>query len=372
MTPLPTHLTRLGRALREHGARVSLSDEVDALSALALVEASERDEVYRALRVSLKIQPKDLAVFDALFDAFWAALTEELRGAKPQKQPWIDPDQVRVRKGPSLRPLGGTLEQEVPAGEQMGWSPEQNLRAKAFEECTAADLAAMEKLMARLAERLATRQSRRLVPTPGRGVADLRRSLRLAVAQGGEPLNLARKRRKIERPRLVVLCDNSGSMDPHARFLLAFVLALAKVARPIEIFAFNTRLVRLTPWLKPGRVELTLARLAASVPDWSGGTRIGESLAAFAEYHLDTLVNARTVVLILSDGLDRGDVTPLADALRRIRSRARRVVWLNPLAGDERYEPTARAMAAALPHLDHFLPAHNLESLARLVPLLSA
>lgn len=166
-------------------------------------------------------------------------------------------------------------------------------------------------------------------------------------------------------------------MDPYSRFLLGFVLALRRVVRSSrgrEVFAFNTALVRLTPYLgtvRPGRVDLALERLAARVPDWSGGTRIGECLADFAASHLDALVGPHTVVLILSDGLDRGDVEPLAAAMRAIRARALRVVWLNPLAGDRRYEPTARAMAAALPYVDRLLPAHNLESLERLLPLLS-
>jgi uncharacterized protein with von Willebrand factor type A (vWA) domain len=230
----------------------------------------------------------------------------------------------------------------------------------------------MEHLLSRLVLRIATRPSRRRVPTHGRGETDLRRSFRQAIAHGGEFLSLARRARPIEKPRLVVLCDTSGSMDPHTRFLLTFVLALRRVAPRSEIFAFNTTLVRLTPWLKAGQVELTLQRLASQVPDWSGGTKIGECLADFVAYYLDELVNGQTIVLILSDGLDRGDVQPLAGAMRAIRARSRRVLWLNPLAGDDRYEPTARAMAAALPYIDRLLPAHNLESLERLLPLLAA
>jgi uncharacterized protein with von Willebrand factor type A (vWA) domain len=275
------------------------------------------------------------------------------------------------------RPLPENAE-EAPSpegGEEPGYSPEAALRRKPFEEYSTADLVAMERLLARLALRLATRRSRRRVPVLGRGEVDLRRSFRRALAHGGEFLSLPRRARPIEEPRLVVLCDTSGSMDPHARFLLGFVLALRRVApfrKSSEIFAFNTSLVRLTPWLRPGRIDLALSRLADFVPDWSGGTRIGECLADFVAFYLDTTVDARTVVLILSDGLDRGDVAPLAGAMRAIQARARRVYWLNPLAGDARYEPTARAMAAALPYLDRLLPAHNLESLTRLLPLLAA
>jgi uncharacterized protein with von Willebrand factor type A (vWA) domain len=160
-------------------------------------------------------------------------------------------------------------------------------------------------------------------------------------------------------------------MEAHARFLLAFALSVRRAARRTEVFAFNTDLVRLTPWLEPGRIAGTLDRIAAAVPDWSGGTRIGESLARFVDEHLARRVDGRTVVVILSDGLDRGEPELLAGAMRALRARARKIVWLNPLLGDPRYEPTARGMAAALPHVDAFLPAHDLASLEQLLPHLA-
>ncbi|HEX6899041.1 MAG TPA: VWA domain-containing protein [Thermoanaerobaculia bacterium] len=367
------HLASFAGALRERGVAVTLSDQADGLAALTLVDLGDRDEVRLALRTALKIRPRDSAVFEELFALLWKA-----RGALQAPEQRVSrgaPDIPRARPGsprPGGRPGFSETSSTIPEGEEPGYSPEAALRRKSFEECSPDDLQAMEKILSRLALRLATRPSRRRVPVRGRGEPDLRRSFRRAVAQGGEFLSLARRARPVEKPRLVVLADTSGSMDPHTRFLLTFVLALRRVARSSEIFAFNTALVRLTPWLRWGWVDLTLERLAASVPDWSGGTKIGECLAEFVEYYLDELVDGKTVVLILSDGLDRGDVEPLAAALRAIRSRARRVVWLNPLAGDSRYEPTARAMAAALPHIDDLLPAHNLESLERLLPLLAA
>jgi len=230
----------------------------------------------------------------------------------------------------------------------------------------------MERLLLRLASKLATRRSRRLVPSPRRGTADLRRSFRRAIGTGGEFLSLARRARAVEEPRLVVLCDTSGSMDSHSRFLLAFALSLKRAARRTEIFAFNTSLVRLTPWISPQKIGPTLDRLAAGVPDWSGGTRIGECLAEFVARYQDEMVSSQTVVLIFSDGLDRGDAALLASAMRSIRSKARKVIWLNPLLSDARYEPTARGMEAALPFVDRLVPAHNLESLERLLPELAA
>jgi uncharacterized protein with von Willebrand factor type A (vWA) domain len=379
---LVPHLARFARALRERGVAVSLSDEADGLTALTLIDLGDSDEVRLALRTALKIRPRDAAVFEELFARMWSA-SGEPRPQEHAMPPTVPPAPRHLtgRAGarPDIRsicPAVSSAEAAAAAGgDEPGYSPEAVLRRKPFEELSAADLVAMERLLSRLALRLATRPSRRRVPAHGRGEVDLRRSFRRAAAQGGEFLSLARRTRPIEEPRLVVLCDTSGSMDPHARFLLSFVLALQRVSRRSEIFAFNTALVRLTPSLRnlrPEQLDRALERLAARVPDWSGGTRIGECLAAFVDVYLDELVDGRTIVLILSDGLDRGDVGPLAGAMRAIRRRARRVLWLNPLAGDRRYEPTARAMAAALPYVDRLLPAHNLESLERLLPLLTA
>jgi uncharacterized protein with von Willebrand factor type A (vWA) domain len=261
---------------------------------------------------------------------------------------------------------------ETPGADVPGYSPEARLRRKPFDRCCETDLAAMERLLARLALRLATRRSRRLVPVRTRGIADLRRSFRRAIATRGEFVELARRARAVEQPRLVLLCDTSGSMDAHTRFLLAFVLSLKRVARRAEIFAFNTSLTRLTPWLTPGRIGPVLDRLAAGVPDWAGGTKIGESLADFVSRYQSELVDGKTVVVILSDGLDRGDTQLLVRAMRALHARARKLIWLNPLLGDPGYRPAARGMEAALPFVDHFAPAHNLESLERLLPLLAA
>ncbi len=414
------HLARFGRALRPRGVAVTLSDEADGLAALTFVDVGDRDEVRRALRVALKIRPRDAAAFEELFAEMWRGADdavgaasdgrlddppaeERRQAAAPPSQnpPVIDPTRppqagradARPGPAPARQAAARATDQRrqeaddaaAPAladGEQPGYSPEAILRRKPFEECTAAERAAMEPLIARLAQRLATRRSRRRVPVRGRGDPDLRRSLRRAAALDGDLAVLARRARPIEEARLVVLCDTSGSMDPHSRFLLAFVLALRRAARHSEVFAFNTSLVRLTGWLRSGGmrpegldgphgIAAMLDRLARQIPDWSEGTRIADCLAEFADTYLH-LVDSRTVVLILSDGLDRGDVDRLPGALAAIRARARRIVWLNPLAGDQRYQPTARAMAAALPYLDHLLPAHNLESLARLLPLLAA
>ena len=367
-------LARLAGRLRERGVGVSVSDEIDGVAALLLVDLGDRDEVRYALRAALKVRRSDWDTFDELFRGFWAA---EDTPARPPEQP------ARARsdrRGPLTRlhwmqALGlpaSEREREVATGDLPGYSADRLLRRKPFDDWCADDLAAMERLLARVARRLASRPSRRLVPVRGRGRVDLRRSFRRAVGTGGEFLSLARRDRAVEKPDVVLLCDTSGSMDPHTRFLLTFALSLKRVVRRCEVFAFNTSLTRLTPWLTPGKIGPTLDRLAAGVPDWSGGTRIGASLDEFVTRYLDTLVSAKTVVVVLSDGLDLDGPAVLAGAMRAIRAKARKVIWLNPLLGDPRYRPEARGMKAALPFVEHFVPAHNLESLERLLPLLAA
>jgi len=367
---LVLHVARFAGALRARGVDVGIGDALDATAALTLIDLRDRHELRQAMRTTLKIRPRDAETFDLLFDQYWLGRT-----ADPRQNPRVREQSIvgRGRRALSDRVQpADPARSPAPAGDTPSYSPESLLRRKPFDECSPAELAAMERLLARLTPRLATRASRRLVPARKGGVVDLRRSFRRATGTAGEFIALARRRRRIEEPRLVVLCDTSGSMDAHARFLLAFALSLRRAVRRTEIFVFNTSLTRVTTWVSPGKMRHTLDCLASGVPDWSGGTRIGESLAEFVTRHGRELVTRRTVVLILSDGLDRGDVTRVGEAMRTIRSRARRVIWLNPLAGDPRYEPTARAMQAALPFIDAVAPAHNLESLERALVEVSA
>lgn len=361
-------LTRLARHLRTTGVRSGPSDVVDAVEAWRVIGPEERDEAARAVRIALKVPRAAWPAFEAAFGALWAG-REMPASSDRVPRPWpsgesrakpADPRGITIRTVPAAEP-----EREVPEGDRPGYTPEALLRRKPFGEWTEADLRGMEVVLSRLARRLATRRGRRLVPTRGRGRVDLRRSFRRSLATGGDVFHPARRHRPIDRPDLAVVCDTSGSMDPHARFLLAFLLALRRVVDRCEVYAFNTALTRLTPWVGPGDVARALDAVAERVPDWSGGTRIGECLADLAS---SDAIGPSTVVVILSDGLDRGEPGTLERAMRAIRRRAREVVWLNPLLSDPDYEPTARGMAAALPFVDAFGPAHDLASLERLIP----
>ena len=359
-------LAKFAGAMRQHGIRVGLGDEIDAATALTLVDLFDRDEVRRGLRIALKVPRHAWSTFDRLFDEYWGRtvhpnppghnLLRDHRG--PLQWRW---DGQRVH-------LCSADDSETRGGDQPpGYTSEALLRRKPFEQFSAADVAGMERLLARLAVKLATRRSRRLIPTHTRGSVDLRRSFRRALASEGELLSLARRSHALDEPRLAVLCDTSGSMDTCARFLLAFAFALRRVLKRTEIFAFNTALVRITRMITPAKASQTLKELAAGVPDWSGGTRIGSCLAEFVSQYASKLVDRGTTVVVVSDGLDLGDAAQLANAMRELHARAATIVWLNPLLGDARYQPAAAGMRAALPFVDYFGSAHNLEGLETLL-----
>jgi uncharacterized protein with von Willebrand factor type A (vWA) domain len=362
-------LARFAGALRACGFRVGLSEEIDAAAALALVDLLDRSEVHRTLRIALRLPRDAWETFDRLFEEYWD-------GRRAPHHPALD--QAMKREGPAQWRWDGQRvrlempdERERPEGDTPGYSPEAALRRKPFEEFTEGDLAAMERLVARLAQRLATRRSRRLVPTASRGIVDLRRSFRRALASDGDFLRLARRGRPLDEASLVILYDTSGSMDVYTRVLLAFAFALRRVVRRVEIFAFNTTLVRVTRMIAPGKTLQSLASLSEGVPDWSGGTRIGACLAEFLADHKDVRVDRNTIVVCVSDGLDQGDTELLERSMRELRSRAGKIIWLNPLLGDARYRPECAGMRAALPYVDHFAPAHNFESLQGLLRLVA-
>ncbi len=376
---LVTHLVRFSTALREAGIAVMPGDEIDAAKALLHSDIGDRAEVGFALRTSLKIEHRAWPLFDHLFALHWRTdgpPTEQCDTRRPADRraprPWPGHGNPLAELARTIAEHGrvGPAAPAGPEGGRPGYSPRALLRRKSFDRCADEELKEMERLLAQVARKLAVRRSRRLVPSPRGRTVDLRRSFRRFLSRDGELIDLARRDRTVELPRIVVLCDTSGSMDPYSRFLLAFVLSLGKAARRTECFAFNTSLTRLTPWITAGNVAATLSRFAREVEDWSGGTRIGRCLAAFVDDHLRETVTGDTSIVIFSDGLDRGDTGALERALLAIRRRARQVIWLNPLMGDPRYRPEARGMKAALPHVDHLVPAHNLESLEGLLPLL--
>jgi hypothetical protein len=372
---------RLGRALRARGVPVGAGEAADAVRALEALDLADREEVRSALRAILTTRVEEFPAFDDCFDRMWAGA-----GRLPDEPPVRLKDVADRRAagdaGLPARLLPGAhgaprplLERWVSGetggdgdGEPTGLaaSDAEVLVHKDFGAFATNELDEVSRLAAQVARRLAFRVDRRRRATHRHEEVDFRRTLRGALRTGGDLLALAWRRRRRRKPRLVLLLDVSGSMDLYSRVLLLFLYALQNGFKRVETFTFGTRLTRITDDLRGRPLALALGRLAEDVRDWSGGTRIGESLASFNRTWADRCVDRRTVVLVLSDGLDTGEPGLLAGQLAALRRRAARLLWLNPLLGSPDYRPLTRGMAAALPYLDGFAPADNLESLSRL------
>ena len=352
------------------------ADSIDAVRAIELVDFTDRMDVYLALRLVLTMREDDVAAFDALFAEWWDAEPSAQRsGAVGAPRPRASSAPPPIAIGAHAEQSSATLtrwakaatdEKESSASLTLP-STRQSRRAKDFAMFEDADLVALEELAARLARRLNARRSRRWrAAYRGQGTRiDLRRTMRLSLHLGGDFLELARRERKPRRTKLIALCDVSGSMDLYSRFLLQFLYALQHAFARVETFAFSTRLASISDALARDSYREALDELGRSESGWSGGTKIGASIAEFVASALRR-VDRRTVVIILSDGWDTGEPEVLSAAMAAIHRRAGRVVWLNPLLGSPTYQPLTRGMQAALPHLDVFAAAHNLASLEAL------
>lgn len=377
---------RLGRALRDEGVSCTLTESLAAVEALEHLDLSDALDAYFGLRAVFTSDPSETPAFDRCFWTLWgqpqrseaggsttvseggARRTAGKRDASPDLA-----ERLRSRVGGREPPEAGeTPDRSGAEGLRVGaaYSSAEVLARRSFGSLAEAEVRELDHVFDRLMLRLSTRRSRRLRPVRGRrGRIDVRRSLRDSLRHEGELLRLSRRRRKIERPRLVLLCDVSGSMEKYSRFLVRFLLAAGR-ERDVETFVFSTRLTRLTPWLIGTRVDEALDALGERVPGWSGGTRIGASLEEFLERHGRAMLGQRTVVIVLSDGLDQGETEPLERAMRGIQRKARKLIWLNPLLESSEYRPEARGMKAALPFVDEFASGHSLQALRELASLI--
>ncbi len=356
--------------LRRNALPITPLQTLDAVRALDYLDVGDRDELARGLRVVFVTRPEEAPIFDRCFEAFWRARSEADAVAEALAGPGVP----EPGDGPGLESQGARSErlalegwgeegQEEETGEPLGVPAASELDAVAtrdFSTFSADQLDELLRITVQIARRLARRVSRRRRPVRRRGRVDLRRTLRANLTRG-EIIELRYRQRKRRKVRLVLLCDVSGSMDLYSRFLLQFLFALQHVFSRVETFTFSVRLTHVSDVLRARSYREVLRRLQ-EVRDWSGGTKIGESLAEFNRYWAH-LVDRRTIVIVLSDGWDTGDPEVLATELLRIKRRAGRVIWLNPLLGNPSYEPLTRGMAAALPLVDHFAAAHNLAAL---------
>jgi uncharacterized protein with von Willebrand factor type A (vWA) domain len=357
----------LTSVLRAQGTRVGVGELLTAVRCLHEVDVAVREDVRLALRTVLCSQHADLERFDLAFTAVFGD-----GRVPPPEDPLSELGSIEKAALPSMAmpdPARGAPEE----GAEMlpaAWSEIELLREKDFARYTEAEMALARELIARLARRHPTRLSRRTRPSRRRGhTPDLRQTVHRSLRTGGEPLH-RRWRSPSRRPRqLVLVCDVSGSMAPYARMLLQYMHACVVARRRVEAFAFGTRLTRITQELAGRDHDHALDRAAAVVTDFSGGTRIGAAIAELNRVHGRRLGRG-SVVVVLSDGWDRGDPAQLDVEMARLRRAAYRLVWLNPLAAHPDYQPLARGMQAAVPHTDRLLAGNSLDSLEQLAEIL--
>ena len=375
------NLLLFGRVLRRLGLDVHAGRMLEVVSVLEYTGVHRKGDFRDALRTLLVHRQQDLALFDEAFQVFW----------RPPKSDWTTMDlralgeERRYRQPQVGPPPPGTDAEEGDAGDEdsagkvdrvdltQTYSRREVLRVKDFAEYTQEEFAQAQEMIAELNWDLGVRNTRRWVP--GRGPAlDLRRLVRQNMKYGGELLELPRRRRK-DKPRpLVLIADVSGSMERYTRMLLHFIHVLAMGPDQVEAFLFATRLTRVTGHLARRGIDEAVKEVSQAVPDWAGGTRIGEVLKVFNFRWARRVLGWGSAVLIISDGWDRGEPDLLRQEIARLQRSCHRLIWLNPLLGSSTYEPLTRGMQAALPYVDDHLPVHNLaslESLARHLNTLS-
>lgn len=364
-TDLTANVVAFCRYLRAHGFRIGPEEEATALRAAALVTLNDRGTFALALQVSLTRSVQEVAEFGVLFEKYW----RELENALDSKIKDDESKRSQYQKNaqPSFNALKSWLQgnKNSDETETATFSPTQSLSQQDFSLIPTDQLADLERLLREVSQSLARKVNRRREKTLHAKEFDLRNTLRRNLRRGGELVDLTHKRPRRNRMRLVVLADVSKSMDLYSAFLIQFLYAFQRVFRRIETFVFSTELHRVTAELKEQNFQQALKKLAERETGWSGGTRIGGSLHTFVTDY-GRLLNRETIVVILSDGWDTDQPELLADAMQRIQQKSRKVIWLNPLAGFSDYQPRTSAMEVALPHVDVFASAHNVESLRAL------
>ncbi|MGD0148802.1 MAG: VWA domain-containing protein [Xanthobacteraceae bacterium] len=378
-------LAGFARTLRDNGYRVGLAETRDALQVLASPAALQPTSLKPALRSLFCATHSDWERFDEIFDAFWQGHGMRQRqilagvpsafhapAGKKLAEAHVPQEALGLQDRVERKSDGDGETQAEGKGRREGASRVENLAATDLRHIVdPEEIAATHALAARLARVMRARLVRReQIRRRGRRL-DLRRTIHRNVSHGGMPFDLAWRRRKIKPLRLVVLLDASGSMSLYTAFFVRFLHGVVDAFREAEAFVFHTRLAHVSPSLRDRDVTRAVERLSLMAQGIGGGTKIGESLATFNRWHARRVINSRTALMIVSDGYDTGEPEELGEEMRRLRRRCRKIIWLNPLIGWRDYTPQARGMQAALPYVDLFAPAHNLESLAALEPYLA-
>lgn len=375
---LPANLMHFARVLRDAGLPVGPDRVIDALRAVEFAGIGRRDDFYWTLASVLINRREQLELFDQAFHAFWNArfALERNLPAPPHT------DSAPAQPGPQVanriaEALG--LTRKVPVGSdklqvepdfRLSASDIERLQRQDFETMTADELEQARRLIAGLHLPIPQVRTRRLHPDPHGRLVDLRASLRAGLRGNADIIPLRRRSHRRRHPPLVVLCDVSGSMSRYSRMFLHFLHAITNDRDRVHTFVFGTRLTNVTRHLRHRDVDLALGAIALAVADWSGGTRIGATLKTFNQHWSRRVLGQNAVVLLISDGLDRDAGADLGGQIERLHKSCHRLIWLNPLLRFEGFEPKAAGVRAMLPHVDAFLPAHNIDSLTDLAQAL--
>jgi uncharacterized protein len=367
-------LVGFGRALAEEGLASGTERTLTYCQAVAELGPHDGTDLYWAGRLTLVSSRTDLAAYDRVFARYFGGAPQRREAERPQvRLAALAPDARSVARGP--RDPGGEIDSAPEDASELAVStasPIEILRHKSFDHYSDEERAEAAKIIARLGARRPERVSRRSRRSRRRGRRpDLARTLRAALRTEGEPFERFWRRRRTRPRRLVLVIDVSGSMGGYVRTLARFAHSAMRAGRHVEAFVFGTRLTRVTPVLRSRDPDVALAALGDAVPDWEGGTRIGESLKELIAGWGRRGPLRGAVVVLCSDGLECGDPHEVGVQMRRLSMLAHRVIWLNPLKAGDRYEPLARGMTAALPYVDDFLSGHNLAGLESLVEALA-
>lgn len=371
-------LIAFGRLLRERGLPVGTGRILSFCRAATVLEPASKNDLYWAARATLVSSKEHLDVFDAIFESFFDSSSSQKMQGAPGEPPTANPSRVDAETLGEIEVAAGASarsDEEHETGGKMGVgivaSEAEVLRTKSFEDLSDQERAQTTALIRRLAVDIRHRRTRRLRSSSKGDYFDLRRTLRYSLRTQGEPFRRAWRQRRTRRRPLVLILDVSGSMAPYSRALLQFGFAAMAAGHKVEVFCFGTRLTRVSKALRTKDPNRALKDIAATVHDWEGGTRIGDSFRELIKGYGQRDFIRGAVVVVCSDGLERGDPEVLTAEMPRLARLVYRIVWVNPLKGSPLYEPLARGMAAALPHVDRFLPGHNVASLQELGSVLA-
>ena len=366
---LSGNIVRFCRYLRNRGFPVSAEEEATALKALQFIDYSSYYYFALTLKAVLCRNKNQLDQFDEICNDYWKELEKTVDAKLKEetvKNPSLHSPQEQFK---SLKTwLHGNRNNKTE--ETATYSRQENLTQKDFSTVPEDEVGELMLIIKSLSKQLAARVNRRYENSRAKNLADLRKTIRKNLRRGGELLDIVYRKPKRNRVKLVLFCDVSRSMELYTAFLLQFMYAFQQVYSRVETFVFSTSLQRITSLLKEHDFREAMQCLNPESKSWSGGTRIGESLNAFTTEYGKKLLDKKTIVIILSDGWDTGDTELLQQNMELIHAKARKLIWLNPLAGYEAYKPDVAGMKAAMPYTDIFISAHNVESLRKLASVL--